>query len=142
MSAQSSSEAGIEPLEYTYTTWDGQARKAVVGVDSIEETGAWSVYDMPADGKHTHGWLVERLDGYDDKLPKATGLARSYAADQQRFHDGERGEHAKPDPLTRPVVDDDGKRHPVEVPLVEIRKHVVLARLLAARKPDTQAVAA
>jgi len=134
--------ADSEPLEYTYTTWDGEARKVQVAVDSIDLTGAWSVYDVPVGGQHTHGWLVERLDGHDDKLPKATGLAREYAADQQRFHDGERGDQAKADPLSRPIVDEQGKRHPVEAPLAEIRKHVVLARLQAASKSDPQPIAA
>ena len=116
-----------EPLEYDYRTFEGESRKVLVGVDSIDMTGAWSVYDVPVDGKHTHGWLVERLDGHDDKLGEATFLAAEYAADQQRFHDGERGEHAKAEPLTRPVGED-GHRHPVLVPLVEIRKHVKFAR--------------
>jgi hypothetical protein len=142
MSAPTSTEAGSEPLEYTYTTWDGKTRKAVVGVDAIEETGAWSVYDMPVGGKHTHGWLVDRIDAPDDKLDEATSLARAYAADQQGYHDGERGGHAKPDPLPRPVVDENGRHQPVEVPLAEIRKHVALARRQAAGKPDPQAIAA
>jgi len=142
MSALTTPEDGSEPLEYTYTTWDRKVRKAVVGVDSIDLTGAWSVYDVPVGNEGTHGWLVERLDAHDDKLPKATGLAREYAADQQRYHDGERGEHSKPDPLTRPIVHEDGKRRPVEVPVAEIRRHVVLARRQAAAKPDPQATAA
>jgi hypothetical protein len=130
-----------EPLEYHYSTFEGEARKALVGVDSIDMTNAWSVYDVPAAaGNHTHGWLVERLDGHDDKLGEATFLAAEYAADQQRFHDSERGEQSIPDPLPRPVVDSDGHRQPVTVPLGEIRKHAALARQRA--NCDRQPIAA
>jgi hypothetical protein len=125
-----------QPLEYSYTTFDGQRRRVLVGVDSIDMTSAWSVYDVPVGGKHTHGWLVERLDGHDDKLLEATSLAKEYAADQQRFHDEDRGEQAKPDPLSRPIIDADGKRHPVEVPLTEIRSHAALACRQAAAERE------
>lgn len=125
-----------EPLEYHYSTFEGESRKVIVGVDSIDMTGAWSVYDIPAGGKHTHGWLVERLDGHDDKLGVATFLAAEYAADQQRFHDGERGEQSIPDPLPRPLVDRDGRRHPVTVALEEIRKHAKFARQQASCDPQ------
>ncbi|HEY3830170.1 MAG TPA: hypothetical protein VGL57_13335 [Solirubrobacteraceae bacterium] len=129
-----------EPLEYHYRTFEGEARKALVGVDSIDMTGAWSVYDVPAAGDHTHGWLVERLDGHDDKLGEATFLAAEYAADQQRFHNNERGEESIPDPLPRPMVDSEGHRQPVTVPIGEIRQHAALARQHA--NCDSHAVAA
>jgi hypothetical protein len=125
-----------EPLEYPYTTSDGERRSVVVGVDSIEMTGTWSVYDVPVGGKYTHGWLVERLAGNDEKVGEAIGLAAEYAADQQRFNDQERGEQAKSDPLSRPIVDENGKRRPVEVPLSEIRENAALARQQTA--PDPQ----
>jgi hypothetical protein len=127
-----------EPLEYPYRTFEGEARKAIVGVDQVDMT--WLVYDVPAAGKPAHGWLVERLDGHDDKLGEATFLAAEYAADQQRFHDSERGEQPKPDPLWRPVVDEDGNRQPVMVAIGEIHEHTGLARQLAA--PDEQPIAA
>ena len=117
-----------EPLDYHYRTFEGEAREVLVGVDSIDMTGAWSVYDVPAAGEQSDGWLVERLDGHDDKLGEATFLAAEYAADQQRFHDSERGEHSIPDPLPRPMVDSDGNRQPVTLALSEIREHAALAR--------------
>jgi hypothetical protein len=130
-----------EPLEYHYSTFEGESRKVLVGVDAIDMTGAWSVYDVPATaGNHTHGWLVERLDGHDDKLGEATFLAAEYAADQQRFHDSERGEQSIPNPLPRPTVDSDGHRQPVTLPLAEIRQHAALARQRAGC--DSHAVAA
>jgi hypothetical protein len=134
--AKSAAPVEREPLEYGYTTWDGEERRVLVGVDSTDMTGVWSVYDVPVGGRHTQGWLVERLDGYDDKLPKATSLAKEYAADQQRFHRGERGEQAKPDPLPCPIVGGDGKRRPVEVPLAEICRHAALARRQAAAERE------
>jgi hypothetical protein len=140
MSAYQPTSGYGEPLEYHYRTFEGEDRTVLVGVDSIEMTGVWSVYDVPADGKHTHGWLVERLDGHDDKLGAATFLAAEYAADQQRFHDSERGEQSIPDPLPRPVVDEDGHRQPVMVPLGEIRKHATFARQIAGC--DRQPIAA
>ncbi len=129
-----------EALEYQYTTFEGEPRKVVVGVDSIDMTGAWSVYDVTAAGTPVEGWLVERLDGHDDKLGEATFLAGEYAADQQRFHESERGEQPIPDPLPRPIVGANGRRQPVTVPIAEIREHAGYARQQAA--PDVEPVAA
>jgi hypothetical protein len=111
----------LPALEYTYTTWEKTRRRVLVGVDAIEHTGVWSVYDIPAGPGHEVGWLVQRLDGHDEKLDAAAALAGEYSRDQQRYHDGERSEHALADPLPRPV----------DVPLDEIRKHTALARRLA-----------
>jgi len=124
-----------EPLEYHYRTFEGESRKVLVGVDAIELTGVWSVYDVPAAGRHIDGWLIERLDGHDDKLGEATFLAAEYAADQQRYHDSQRGEQSIADPLPRPIVDSDGQRQPVTVALAEIRKHAALARRQAVSEP-------
>jgi hypothetical protein len=120
--------------------FEGQRRQVLVGVDSIEMTGVWSVYDVPLGGKHTHGWLVQRLDGHDDKLLEAAALARAYAADQEHLHDVLAQLLAKANPLPRPIVDESGKRHPVEVRLAEIRKDAELARRQAT--PDPQPIAA
>jgi hypothetical protein len=125
-------------LEYGYTTFEGEVRTVVVGVDSA--TSAWSVYDVSACGEPVEGWLIERLDGHDDKLDEATFLAAEYAADQQRFHDSERGEQPVPDPLPRPIVGADEHRQPRTVPIAEIREHARYARQQAV--PDAEPVAA
>ncbi len=117
-----------EALEYQYVTFEGEPRTVLVGVDSIDMTGAWSVYDVPARGKPVAGWLIERLNGHDDKLGEAAFLASQYAADQQRFHNNERSEQPVPDPLPRPLLDGDGRRQPVTVPTAEIRKHARYAQ--------------
>jgi hypothetical protein len=113
-------------LEYRYLTWEKERRKVLVAVDAIEHTGTWSVYDMPVARGAEMGWLVERLAGHDDKLDQAAALARDYHGEQQRYHAGERSEHALADPLPRPV----------ETPAGEIRKHATLARKVA-RKAES-----
>ena len=119
-------------LEYPYTTFEGEDRKVLVAVDAIEETGVWSVYDMPAGRGAKVGWLVERLAAHDEKLDEAVFLAVSYHADQVAYQAGERGEQVSPDPLPKPT----------EIPAGEIRKHAALARRLAAAVHRPPAVAA
>ena len=121
-STSTTSGAPLPALEFTYTTWEKQGRRVLVGVDATDHTGVWSVFDVPVGRGHAVGWLVARLDGYDEKLDAACALAADYASEQQRFHDEERSEHALADPLPRPV----------DVQLAEIRKHTALARRLAA----------
>ncbi len=118
-----STKPGAEPppLEFTYRTFEKERRRVLVGVDAIDHTGVWSVYDVPVGSSHTVGWLVQRLDGYDEKLDAASALAADYAGEQQRFHQGERSEQALADPLPRPEA----------IPLADIRKHTRLARRLA-----------
>jgi hypothetical protein len=119
-------------LEYPYTTFEGEHRKVLVAVDAIEETGVWSVYDMPAGRDAKVGWLVERLAAHDEKLDEAVFLAVAYHADQVAYQAGERGEQVSPDPLPKPT----------ETPAGEIRKHAALARRLAAALQEPTAVAA
>jgi hypothetical protein len=119
-------------LAYPYSTWDGERRSVLVTVDAIEQTGVWSVYDVPVARGAKVGWLVERLDAPDEKLDAAVSLAVAYHADQVAFHSGERGEQSSPDPLPKPA----------EVPAREIHKHAELAQRLIAAVYEPTALAA
>jgi hypothetical protein len=109
---------GISPtLALGYTTRDKQRRLVLVGVDASQGPDVWSVYDVPAEG-----WLVARLDGYDEKAAHAESLARDYHGAQVAYHTGERTE----DPLPNPTV----------IPMAVIGKSAALARRLL--KPATE----
>ena len=127
------SKSDAPPLAYQYTTWEKQRRRVLVGLDAIAHTGVWSVYDVPSGSDAGPGWLVERLNGHDEKLDAAAALACDYSSEQQRFHDGERSQQALPDPLPKPT----------EVPVGRIRKHAARARRVSlAAAVKTTALAA
>ena len=73
------------PLAFTYRTFEKERRRVLVGVDAIDHTGVWSVYDVPVGRSHTVGWRVQRLDGYDEKLDAASALAAEYPAPWTQF---------------------------------------------------------
>lgn len=122
-----------EPLvvEYPYTTSAGEQRKVLVAADAIENTYAWSVYDVPSRRGAKFGWFVERLDAHDDKLDAAIGVARAYQESQIAFHTAG-GDFCPPDPMPKPT----------EVPIGQIRKDAALAKRFAATAAQPTAVAA
>jgi hypothetical protein len=112
-------------LTYVYQCSDGQQRVVLI---ALEESGAWLVYDAPGHGESGEtGLLVERIDGSGDLLGEALGVARTYVADQQTFHAGERLEPYDPLPKAQTV------------PLTAIREHAENAARAVHRHPDQTA---
>jgi hypothetical protein len=132
MTSRANTEAPA--LEYSYSTFEGEERDVLVGVESRDQAEIWSVYDVPAGDGHEAGWLVEHLTGPDEKLEAAAGVARAYWESQVAFQ-SEGREFCPMDPLPKPT----------EVPIAEIREHVDLAREIASPASpagETTAIAA